>query len=185
MGHDLLSWHSLDGEDRPVGVLVFNTKEARAYTDEEIAYLSCFADHAALAIVRARLHEKAKAHAAELEARVKERTVEMEEALRAKEEFLSRMSHEFRTPLNFVLGFADLLVRETAGPLTPTQARYLNRIQMGGQHLLDLVKNLLDLTSPAIRAELAAASAVSPAGYPPRHPRSAATPDCRQAAQGA
>jgi signal transduction histidine kinase/ActR/RegA family two-component response regulator len=141
-------------ENRPAGVLVFNTREARAYTEEEIAYLSCFADHAALAIVRARLHERAKADATELEARVKGRTIELEEALRVKEEFLTRMSHEFRTPLNFVLGFADLLVRETAGPLTLTQARYLNRIQMGGQHLLDLVNNLLDLASPAIRAKL-------------------------------
>jgi signal transduction histidine kinase/ActR/RegA family two-component response regulator len=137
-----------------LGVLTFNTEEPREYTPEELEYLASFADHAALAIVRARLHEKVKAHAAELEARVKERTLELEEALRVKEEFLARMSHEFRTPLNFVLGFADLLVREAAGPLTPTQARYLNRIQMGGQHLLDLVNDLLDLTSPAISAEL-------------------------------
>ncbi len=143
----------LAGEDRPAGVLVFNTKEARAYTDEEIAYLSCFAEHAALAIARARLHEKAKTDAAELEARVKERTMELEGALRFKEDFLARMSHEFRTPLNFVLGFAGLLFRETAGPLTPTQARYLNRIQMGGQHLLDLVNNLLDLSSPTMSAK--------------------------------
>jgi signal transduction histidine kinase/CheY-like chemotaxis protein len=141
-------------EDRPVGVLVFNSREARTYTDEEIAYLSSFADHAALAIMRARLHEKVKADAAELEARVKGRTIELEAALRVKEEFLARMSHEFRTPLNFVLGFADLLIRETAGPLTATQARYLNRIQMGGHLLFDLVNNLLDLTSPAIGAEL-------------------------------
>ena len=143
----------LAGEDRPVGVLVFNTREARAYTDEEIAYLSCFAEHAALAIARARLQEKAKTNAAELEARVKGRTIELEAALHFKEEFLARMSHEFRTPLNFVLGFADLLLRETAGPLTPTQARYLNRIQMGGQHLLDLVNNLLDLSSPTMSAK--------------------------------
>ncbi|HEX7551452.1 MAG TPA: ATP-binding protein, partial [Candidatus Methylomirabilis sp.] len=136
-----------------LGVLTFNTEEPRGYAPEEVEYLASFADHAALAIVRARLHEKVKAHAAELEARVKGRTIELEEALRVKEEFLARMSHEFRTPLNFVLGFADLLVRETAGPLTPTQARYLNRIQMGGQYLLDLVNNLLDLTSPAISAE--------------------------------
>ena len=141
-------------ENRPVGVLVFNTREARAYTDEEIAYLSCVAEHAALAIARARLRENEKTNAAEMEARVKGRTIELEEALRVKKEFLARMSHEFRTPLNFVLGFADLLVRETAGPLTTTQARYLNRIQMGGQHLLDLVNNLLDLTSPAISTEL-------------------------------
>jgi len=136
-----------------LGVLTFNTEEPRGYAPEELEYLASFADHAALAIVRARLHEKVKADAAELEARVKGRTIELEEALRIKGEFLARMSHEFRTPLNFVLGFADLLVREAAGPLTPTQARYLNRIQMGGQHLLDLVNNLLDLTSPAISAE--------------------------------
>ncbi|HEX7551782.1 MAG TPA: GAF domain-containing protein, partial [Candidatus Methylomirabilis sp.] len=46
-------------ENRPVGVLVFNTREARAYTDEEIAYLSCFASQAGIAMLNARLHQAA------------------------------------------------------------------------------------------------------------------------------
>jgi len=161
-------------QDCLLGVLVFNTPAPRAYSKDEIAFLTAFAQQAALAIQNARLYGAAQREVAEriqaeealrslndsLEQRIQERTQAFEETRRAaeaasqaKSDFLDRMSHEFRTPLNFVLGFADLLVRETAGPLTPTQARYLNRIQMGGQHLLDLVNNLLDLTSPAIKAE--------------------------------
>jgi signal transduction histidine kinase/ActR/RegA family two-component response regulator len=162
-------------QDRLLGVLVFNTLAPRQYSADEMAYLSSFASQAAIAIENARLYEGAQRELAEriqaeeslrslnasLEQRIQERTQAFEEARRAaeaasqaKSDFLARMSHEFRTPLNFVLGFADLLVRETSGPLTTAQARYLNRIQMGGHLLLDLVNNLLDLTSPAIRAEL-------------------------------
>lgn len=161
-------------QGRLFGVLVLNTPAPRTYAEAEIVVLSAFARQAAMAIQNARLYEAAQRELAEriqaeealrslnasLEQRIQERTQAFEETRRAaeaasqaKSDFLARMSHEFRTPLNFVLGFADLLVRETAGPLTPTQARYLNRIQMGGQHLLDLVNNLLDLTSPAISAE--------------------------------
>ena len=161
-------------QDRLFGVLVLNTPAPRTYAEAEIVVLSAFARQAALAIQNASLFDDVQRELAEriqaeeslrslnasLEQRIQERTQVFEETRRAaeaasqaKSDFLDRMSHEFRTPLNFVLGFADLLVRETAGPLTPTQARYLNRIQMGGQYLLDLVNNLLDLTSPAISAE--------------------------------
>jgi PAS domain S-box-containing protein len=78
--------------------------------------------------------------------RLQERTAELESALKAKAEFLAKVSHELRTPLNFILGFTDLLRRQQAGPLTAKQARYLSHVQTGGQHLLDLVTNLLELS---------------------------------------
>ncbi len=65
---------------------------------------------------------------------------------RAKTEFLSRMSHELRTPLNAVLGFAQLLEIDRAEPLTDGQRRRVKLIRESGDHLLQMIGDLLDLT---------------------------------------
>jgi PAS domain S-box-containing protein len=65
-------------------------------------------------------------------------------ATEKKMRFLATMSHELRTPMNSILGFLQLLSEETAGPLTPKQRRYVSRIQTGGQHLLNVVEQVLD-----------------------------------------
>ena len=103
----------------------------------------------------------------DLELRVKERTLELENAkkeveafsfsiLRAKDElerasnfkdqFLSTMSHELRTPLNAVLGFSELLTDERYGMLNEKQQRYVKHIHTGGKHLLSLINDILDLS---------------------------------------
>ena len=69
-----------------------------------------------------------------------------ERANRFKDEFLSTMSHELRTPLNAVLGFSDLLKEERYGPLNPRQRRYVDHIHTGGDHLLRLINDILDLS---------------------------------------
>ena len=56
------------------------------------------------------------------------------------------MSHELRTPLNAVLGFSDLLRDERYGALNDRQRRYVNNVHTGGQHLLRLINDLLDLS---------------------------------------
>jgi signal transduction histidine kinase/CheY-like chemotaxis protein len=63
----------------------------------------------------------------------------------AKREFLSRVSHELRTPLNAVIGFSDLIRTDTREPLTATQRARLDRVVDGGQYLLRLVNDLLDV----------------------------------------
>ena len=84
-----------------------------------------------------------------LETRVRERTValeaardEAERANRAKSDFLSRMSHELRTPMNAILGFAQIL--EAAGA-DARQQRWVFEIRQAGEHLLELIDELLDL----------------------------------------
>ena len=67
-------------------------------------------------------------------------------ANRAKSDFLSRMSHELRTPMNAVLGFGQLLAADTVEPLSPGQAERVQALLRGGQHLLTLIDDILDIS---------------------------------------
>ncbi|MFT3698677.1 MAG: PAS domain S-box protein [Kofleriaceae bacterium] len=69
-----------------------------------------------------------------------------EAASAAKSEFLSSMSHELRTPMNAILGFAQLLDRDRKDPLTPRHRERVSQILRGGQHLLNLINEILDLS---------------------------------------
>ncbi len=68
-----------------------------------------------------------------------------ETANSAKSEFLSSMSHELRTPLNAILGFAQILKRDKKTPLSPRHQERLEHILKGGEHLLRLIDDVLDL----------------------------------------
>lgn len=70
---------------------------------------------------------------------------EAEAANRAKSDFLANMSHEIRTPMNAILGFTELLRRDQK-KLQPNQLDHLNTISNSGQHLLDLINDILDLS---------------------------------------
>jgi PAS domain S-box-containing protein len=96
---------------------------------------------------------------ADLESRVNERTlqlnaanvaldeknVELQRAAEAKDSFLANMSHELRTPLNGIIGFAEFLVDGKPGAVNPKQTEYLNDILGSGNHLLQLISDILDL----------------------------------------
>jgi PAS domain S-box-containing protein len=69
-----------------------------------------------------------------------------EAASAAKSEFLSSMSHELRTPLNAILGFAQLLERDRKQPLSERQLERLQHVLRGGEHLLRLIDDVLDLS---------------------------------------
>jgi PAS domain S-box-containing protein len=72
--------------------------------------------------------------------------VAAEAASKAKSEFLSSMSHELRTPLNAILGFAQLLQRDKKEPLSERHRERVGRILKGGEHLLHLIDDILDLS---------------------------------------
>ncbi|MDP3928387.1 MAG: PAS domain S-box protein [Bacteroidota bacterium] len=69
--------------------------------------------------------------------------VEAEESNKSKSEFLSRMSHELRTPMNAILGFAQLL---EMGQLSASQEKSVKHILKSGQHLLNLINEVLDIS---------------------------------------
>lgn len=65
---------------------------------------------------------------------------------KAKSRFLSQVSHEMRTPLSGILGFAELLKLRHFGELNERQADFVRHIDESGEHMLGLVNDLLDLT---------------------------------------
>ena len=80
---------------------------------------------------------------ATLESRIGRRTLELEEANRAKSQFLAKMSHEIRTPVNGVLGMLEL-VRQTK--LDTRQQRYLDTARRSAETLLGIINGILDIS---------------------------------------
>lgn len=75
---------------------------------------------------------------------------QVEEAAKAKDEFLASVSHELRTPLNAILGFSEVLKDEMFGPLGSARYRsYAEDIYNSGSHLLNVINDILDLSKVA------------------------------------
>lgn len=112
-----------------------------------------------------RLQEELEAQASELEAQtaelemlneeMRERTVELEDALATRSRFYAAMSHELRTPINAILGYNDLLLAGVYGSLDEKQTTGIERSQRAARHLMELVNDVLDLAKiEAGRVEL-------------------------------
>jgi len=71
---------------------------------------------------------------------------DLAQASQMKSEFLASMSHELRTPLNSILGFADLLERQRKEALSDNQIKQVKAIKRSGEHLLQLINDILDLS---------------------------------------
>ena len=70
-----------------------------------------------------------------------------EAANRAKSEFLATMSHELRTPLNAIIGFSEIIISKTLGPLgAQVYEGYVRDINASGIHLLEIINDILDLS---------------------------------------
>ncbi|MEB3224140.1 MAG: HAMP domain-containing sensor histidine kinase [Candidatus Sericytochromatia bacterium] len=109
------------------------------------------ADHVTLALMQARALADATGLAADRLRQLEEASqslssalAELRQADRLKGDFLSAVSHEFRTPLTTILGFSEFLDEGVAGPLSPEQRRFVGHITQAGLHLSSLVDDLLD-----------------------------------------
>ncbi len=77
---------------------------------------------------------------------LREKNEQLEEASRAKSEFLAHMSHELRTPLNVIIGFSELMLDGVPGKVSKEQRQCLSDVLGSGQHLLGLINDILDLS---------------------------------------
>ncbi len=129
------------------GGLVLHTVTApRTFNEDEIRLLERIADQTTLALSNAH-------HYHSLEQQIWQRSQELEQekqrsevADQTKRDFLTNMSHELRTPLTGILGFSSVLLKEAFGPLNDKQKQYVSSILSCGQHLLELINDLLDLS---------------------------------------
>ena len=114
---------------------------AHAKSDAQMLMLQQANEHLVIATIKAnRLAEQVQTAKAQLESA---KSV-AEKASRAKSEFLSSMSHELRSPLNAILGFAQLMESDPQPP-TPRQKASIDHILQAGWYLLELINEILDL----------------------------------------
>ena len=95
---------------------------------------------------------------------LRRQTIELENALAARNRFFAAASHELRTPINAVLGYTSLLIDEIYGQLNEKQCEALERTEKSTRHLLSIVNDVLDLSKiEAGKLELAPKPVVIPA----------------------
>jgi signal transduction histidine kinase len=139
--------------DRVVGVISVESYRKNAFTHDDELLLTAIANQAAVAIENAHLYKDLEGLTYALEQRVMDRTNELREANlrllaadRSKNQFLANMSHELRTPLNSIIGFSSVLLDAARGALQARQYKFLENIHTAGNHLLELINDILDLS---------------------------------------
>jgi signal transduction histidine kinase/ActR/RegA family two-component response regulator len=125
----------ISGRGRRIGVLAVMGRRAPLFASDDLDLVQLLAEQAAIVLDGARLYgDLASANR------------DLSQATKVKSEFLANMSHELRTPLNAILGFSGLLSEQLAGSMNDKQKRFLRNISEAGEHLLDLINDVLDLS---------------------------------------
>ncbi len=122
----------LKWKDELIGVIGLARTEYKPFTNEEIEILEQFASLAAIALQNARLFEE-----------VQQTAERLREADRLKSEFLMHVSHELRSPLSSIIGYAEFLLMNQQFDQETQQD--LEAILHNGQRLLNMINDLLDL----------------------------------------
>jgi two-component system, sensor histidine kinase and response regulator len=134
------------------GLLIAHQCQApRNWQIRETEFLQQISKHLAFAIAQSELYSASLCTSQNLEQRVNERTQELRDAVivaqtanQSKTEFLALLSHELRTPLTSILGLSATLLRLPLPTLTDRQQNYLQTIHNSGEHLSELVDDILD-----------------------------------------
>ncbi len=139
-------------KDRLWGLLIAHQcQSSHQWQASEIQCLEQVAAQLAFAIHQSNLDAASQWHTQNLEQRVNERTRELRDAVivaqtanQSKTEFLALLSHELRTPLTSILGLSATLLRLPLLNLTDRQQNYLQTIHNSGEHLSELIDDILD-----------------------------------------
>ncbi|MBI4487488.1 MAG: GAF domain-containing protein [Deltaproteobacteria bacterium] len=141
-GHRFFAAFPIKAKLKTVGAIVCNGRTPRSLTADEVRLLTSMADHIGVAVENANLFTEVKNKTVELE----KINQDLQEANRAKADFLAAMSHELRTPLNVIIGNTDLLKDGFFGEVSWNQRESLEKILRHSQTLLKLINDVLTLT---------------------------------------
>ncbi len=115
-------------ENRVIGVIALESKEADTFKEENMDFVVRLADHAAIAIQNAMLFQQ------------------VQRANEAKTEFVSFVSHELKQPMTSMKGYIDLLTKGIGGPVNDNQMQFLKIIRSNVERMNRLVQDLLDIS---------------------------------------
>ncbi|MBN2471452.1 MAG: GAF domain-containing protein, partial [Anaerolineae bacterium] len=116
-----------------VGLVVALKHEPNAYNESNLRLLQALSGSISAVVENIRLLDEVRA--------INNRLREVD---KIKSQFLANMSHELRTPLNSIIGFSRVILKGIDGPLTDMQTQDLETIHSSGQHLLNLINDILD-----------------------------------------
>jgi signal transduction histidine kinase len=133
----------IKAKEKVIGVLHLANKARRHFSPDELKLIESIAQEIGVAADNARLFEQVNQKTAELG----QMNEELQEANRAKDEFLSVMSHELRTPLNVITGYAEVLSQGILGEIQREQLHAVKTISYQSKELLRMINEILQVGS--------------------------------------
>jgi len=131
-------------KDKVIGVISFdNLSKTFAFTEEDLRIVRFFANNAAIAIERSRLYENLKQQNQQLQILYQK----SQEAVKLRNDFLNCATHELRTPLCAIIGFAELLLNTPTQNMSNKHRQWLEVIYQSSQDMLNLINGILDLSA--------------------------------------
>ena len=119
-----------------LGVMNFLGKQPHKFFESDLQLMNSIAYSLGIAVGNANLFSE-----------IKQKTLELEEANRGKDEFLGVISHELRTPLNVIKGYTELLQTQMFGVINPEQEKALIKICNQTKDLLSMINHVLQVTT--------------------------------------
>jgi signal transduction histidine kinase len=136
----------LKTKDRILGSMMVDRMQEHSLSQDDLELMVTFAHQVAIALDNASAYQQIEELNVGLEAKVQERTAELEQADRLRSQFLSHVSHELKTPLTSIKGFLQNMLDGLTGPVNEKQQRYLSRMLENSERLIRMIEDLLDRT---------------------------------------
>jgi signal transduction histidine kinase len=142
-GYRFFAAFPLKSKERTLGTINCIGTDRRELTDGEIQLLEAISDQLAVAIENSELYHDVRLKVDELQ----RKTSELEQANSIKDDFLSVISHELRTPINVIMGYTSLFNDGVLGEIKPEQQEAVAKIARETKNLLEMINTLLFATT--------------------------------------